>query len=111
MLRPSTCACDRSPLSRVMVRRRKPDSLCFRRMRSLWSRPSIESERTTRVVTLTDAGLDFLARIEIVLAELDEAEHAAGATGELRGILRIGLATNFAVREVIPRLSDFMNRH
>ena len=67
--------------------------------------------RTTRAVTLTDAGLDFLARIESVLAELDEAEHAARGTGELRGILRIGLATNFAVREVIPRLSDFMSRH
>ena len=67
--------------------------------------------RTTRAVTLTDAGLDFLARIESVLAELDDAEHAARGTGELRGILRIGLATNFAVREVIPRLSDFMSRH
>jgi DNA-binding transcriptional LysR family regulator len=67
--------------------------------------------RTTRAVTLTDAGLDFLARIESVLAELDEAEHAARGTGELRGILRIGLGTNFAVREVIPRLSDFMSRH
>ena len=67
--------------------------------------------RTTRAVALTDAGLDFLARIESVLAELDEAEHAARGTGELRGILRIGLGTNFAVREVIPRLSDFMSRH
>src|ERR1700730_17758989 len=67
--------------------------------------------RTTRAVTLTDAGLDFLARIESVLAELDEAEHAARGTGELRGILRIGLATTFAVREVIPRLSDFASRH
>jgi DNA-binding transcriptional LysR family regulator len=67
--------------------------------------------RTTRAVTLTEAGLDFLARIESVLAELDEAEHAARGTGELRGILRIGLGTNFAVREVIPRLSVFMNRH
>ena len=67
--------------------------------------------RTTRAVTLTDAGLDFLARIEPVLAQLDEAEHAARGTGELRGLLRIGLGTNFAVREVIPRLSDFMNRH
>jgi DNA-binding transcriptional LysR family regulator len=67
--------------------------------------------RTTRAVTLTDAGLDFLARIESVLAELDEAEHAARGTGELRGILRIGLATTFAAREVIPRLSDFMSRH
>jgi DNA-binding transcriptional LysR family regulator len=67
--------------------------------------------RTTRAITLTDAGLDFLARIESVLAELDEAEHAARGTGELRGILRIGLGTNFAMREVIPRLSDFMSRH
>ncbi len=67
--------------------------------------------RTTRAVTLTDAGLEFLARIESVLAELDEAEHAARGTGELRGILRIGLATTFAVRDVIARLSDFMRRH
>src|SRR5215468_2841114 len=67
--------------------------------------------RSTRVVTLTEAGVDFLARIESVLAELDEAEHAARGTGELRGILRIGLGTNFAIREVIPRLSVFINQH
>jgi DNA-binding transcriptional LysR family regulator len=67
--------------------------------------------RTTRAVTLTDAGLDFLARIESVLAELDDAEYAARGTGELRGVLRIGLGTNFAVREVIPRLSEFVRRH
>jgi DNA-binding transcriptional LysR family regulator len=67
--------------------------------------------RNTRAVTLTDAGLDFLARIESVLVDLDEAEHAARGTGELRGVLRIGLATTFAVREVISRLSDFMSRH
>jgi DNA-binding transcriptional LysR family regulator len=67
--------------------------------------------RTTRAVALTDAGLDFLARIEPVLTELDEAEHAVRGTGELRGILRIGLATTFAVREVISRLPDFMSRH
>jgi DNA-binding transcriptional LysR family regulator len=64
--------------------------------------------RTTRTVTLTDAGLDFLARIEPVLAELEDA---ARGTGELRGILRIGLPTNFAVREVIPRLPVFMDQH
>src|SRR5256714_6908298 len=67
--------------------------------------------RTTRAVTLTDAGSDFLARIEPVLAGLDDAEHAARGTGELRGILRIGLGTNFAVREIIPRLAVFMSRH
>jgi DNA-binding transcriptional LysR family regulator len=35
--------------------------------------------RNTRAVTLTDAGADFLARIEPILADLDEAEHAAGS--------------------------------
>src|SRR5260370_7800883 len=29
----------------------------------------------------------------------------------MRGSYLIGLVTNFAVREVIPRLSDFMSRH
>jgi DNA-binding transcriptional LysR family regulator len=67
--------------------------------------------RTTRAVTLTDAGLDYLARVESVLAELDEAEHAARGTGELRGILRVGLVTTFGVREVVPRLSVFMSQH
>lgn len=67
--------------------------------------------RTTRAVTLTDAGLDFLARIEPILDDLDEAEHAVRGTGELRGTLRIGLSSNFGLREVIPRLSTFMDRH
>jgi DNA-binding transcriptional LysR family regulator len=56
-------------------------------------------------------GAEFLARIESVLAELDDAEHDARGTGELRGVVRIGLGTNFGVREVIPRLSDFMSQH
>ena len=67
--------------------------------------------RTTRAVTLTDAGSDFLARIEAVLTELDEAEHAARGTGKLHGTLRIGLGTNFAVRQVIPCLAVFMAQH
>jgi DNA-binding transcriptional LysR family regulator len=67
--------------------------------------------RTTRAVTLTDAGLDFLARVEPLLGELDDAEHAARGTGELRGRLRIALTTNFGVREVIPRLSVFLSGH
>src|ERR1700744_4469277 len=63
--------------------------------------------RTTRAVTLTEAGSDYLARIEAVLAALDEADHAARGTGELRGVLRIATSAAFAVRGVIPRLSQF----
>lgn len=67
--------------------------------------------RTTRAVALTDAGADFLTRIEPLLADLDEAEHAARGTSDLRGQLRVGLGTSLAVRVVIPRLKPFLDRH
>lgn len=67
--------------------------------------------RTTRAVSLTDAGADFLARIEPILAALEEAEHAVRGTGELRGVLRVGLSSSFALREVVPRLPAFLARH
>src|SRR5260370_35898252 len=67
--------------------------------------------RTTRAVTLTEAGADYLARVEPILAALEEADHAARGTGELRGVLRVGLSSSLAVREVIPRLSALTSRH
>ncbi len=67
--------------------------------------------RTTRAVTLTEAGADYLAQVEPILAALEEADHAARGTGELRGVLRVGLSSSFGVREVIPRLAEFMARH
>ena len=67
--------------------------------------------RTTRAVTLTEAGSDYLTHIEPLLAGLDEADHAARGTGELRGILRVALSSSFGTREVIPRLPAFMQRH
>lgn len=67
--------------------------------------------RTTRAVTLTEAGADYLARVESVLSALDEADHAARGTGELRGILRIATSTSFAVRSVLPRLRAFKDKH
>jgi DNA-binding transcriptional LysR family regulator len=67
--------------------------------------------RTTRAVTLTDTGTDYLMRIEPMLAQLEEADHAARGTDELRGTLRVALSSSFSVREVIPRLPEFMQRH
>ncbi|MDR3722054.1 MAG: LysR substrate-binding domain-containing protein [Candidatus Acidoferrales bacterium] len=67
--------------------------------------------RTTRAVTLTEAGSEYLARIEPLLAELEEADHAARGTGEIRGVLRVGLSSSFAVRAVIPRLPAFLASH
>jgi DNA-binding transcriptional LysR family regulator len=67
--------------------------------------------RTTRAVTLTEAGSDYLARIEPILSALEEADHAARGTGELRGVLRVAVSSSFAVREVIPRLPAFLAPH
>jgi len=67
--------------------------------------------RTTRAVTLTEAGVDFLARVEPILSALDEAEYAVRGTGELRGVLRVGLSSTFAIREIAPRLPVFMDQH
>ena len=47
--------------------------------------------RTTRGVTLTEAGSDYLLRAEAILTALEEANHAARGTGELRGLLRVAV--------------------
>jgi DNA-binding transcriptional LysR family regulator len=67
--------------------------------------------RTTRAVTLTEAGIDYLARAEAILAALDEADHAARGTGELRGVLRIAASTSFAARYILPRMARFTDMH
>jgi DNA-binding transcriptional LysR family regulator len=67
--------------------------------------------RSTRVVTLTEAGADYLARSETILAALDEADHAARGTGELRGTLRVATSPAFASRFIMPRLSRFADKH
>ena len=67
--------------------------------------------RSTLAVTLTEAGADYLARCEMILAALDEADHAARGTGELRGILRVATSTSFASRTVMPRLTRFADKH
>jgi DNA-binding transcriptional LysR family regulator len=67
--------------------------------------------RTTRAVVPTEDGGEFLARAEPILAALDEAEHSVREGGELRGLLRMSMPTSFGIRDVIPRLVSFANRH
>jgi molybdenum-dependent DNA-binding transcriptional regulator ModE len=62
--------------------------------------------RTTRAVVPTEAGGEFLARIEPVLAALDEAEHSVREGGDLRGLLRMSMPTSFGIRDFIPRLAS-----
>lgn len=67
--------------------------------------------RTTRAVTLTEAGADYLFRIRSALEALDEADHAVRGDGKLRGTLRIGVSSIMASRTLIPILRDFSDPH
>lgn len=67
--------------------------------------------RTTRAVVMTDAGAEFLSRLDPILISLDEAEHSVRGCGELRGILRMSMPSSVAIREVIPRLAPFVDLH
>jgi DNA-binding transcriptional LysR family regulator len=67
--------------------------------------------RTTRAVVPTEVGEEFLARVEPILAALDEAEQSVREGGELRGVLRMSMPSSFGIRDVIPRLASFADRH
>lgn len=67
--------------------------------------------RTTRAVTLTEVGNDYLARVEAILTSLEEADHVAGGSRELRGSLRVAMPASFGVREIIPVMPGFLARH
>src|SRR5690242_5144552 len=67
--------------------------------------------RTTRHVSLTDAGAVFLDRARQVLAELEDAEDAARGVDSLRGTIRLAMPILYGTREVIPRLTEFLRRH
>jgi DNA-binding transcriptional LysR family regulator len=67
-------------------------------------------ERTTRRVTLTEAGARFLARTQDAMAVLMDAQNeaAAAATGEPSGTLRLALPGTFGRKWIAPYLSEFL---
>ena len=67
--------------------------------------------RTTRSITLTDAGTLFLDRARTILAEVEEAEDAARGADSLRGTVRLALPVIYGMREIIPRLPKFLKAH
>jgi DNA-binding transcriptional LysR family regulator len=67
--------------------------------------------RSTRAVVPTEAGGEFLARIESILGALDEAEHSVRGGGDLRGLVRISMPTSFGIRTVIPRIAAFTAKY
>jgi DNA-binding transcriptional LysR family regulator len=67
--------------------------------------------RSTRRITLTDAGSLFLDRAREILAEIEDAEDAARGLDSLRGIIRLVIPITYGTREIIPRLAKFLSMH
>jgi DNA-binding transcriptional LysR family regulator len=68
--------------------------------------------RTTRAVTLTDAGRVFYERAKATLDAAEEAEAAAkGAGASLSGRLRVCAPVTFARLHIMPTLPAFMAAH
>jgi DNA-binding transcriptional LysR family regulator len=95
-----------SPLQRVNAVSRNPKPLASLPISRRVGEPGFSHEARAQFVP-TEAGAEFLARLEPILAALDEAEHSVREGGELRGLL----PTSFGIRDAIPRLSAFAARH
>jgi len=67
--------------------------------------------RTTRRITVTDAGALFLTRAREVLADIEDAEDAARGVDSLRGTIRIVMPVIYGTRQIIPRLPRFLAEH
>ena len=68
--------------------------------------------RTTRTLSLTEAGRAFHERCVQLLADLDEAEASAGAGAIVpRGTLRVSCAVSFGERYVAPAMAAFMAKY
>ena len=68
--------------------------------------------RTTRRLSLTESGQGFYERCVQLLADLEDAERAAGeSTARPRGTIRLTTSINFGVRHVSPAISAFLARY
>ncbi|WP_062018393.1 LysR family transcriptional regulator [Aureimonas sp. AU4] len=68
--------------------------------------------RTTRKLTLTEAGRRYLDSVERILGDLEEAEAVAAAERvEVSGTLRINAPVSFGARELAPLLGAFCSDH
>jgi LysR family glycine cleavage system transcriptional activator len=68
-------------------------------------------ERRTRQVALTAEGQQFYAEVEPALEQIGAAARALARPARGRAAVRINVRPSFALRWLIPRLPDFVERH
>lgn len=68
--------------------------------------------RTTRRLTLTEAGRNYLEAAERILSEIEDADAAVAAENmQVRGTLRLNAPVSFGIREIAPLLPELSRRH
>lgn len=69
-------------------------------------------QRSTRRLSLTEAGEAYLARVRNILQDIEEAEALTSShTHELAGVLRLQMPPVLAVHAVAPLISGFRQLH
>ena len=69
-------------------------------------------QRTTRRLSLTEAGQTYLSRVRNILQDIDEAHAVASShTTELAGLLRLHAPPVLASYVIAPLLAEFRRRH
>jgi DNA-binding transcriptional LysR family regulator len=68
--------------------------------------------RSTRRLSITEAGRNFLESVERILSELDAAYASIAADRfEPRGLLRLNAPVSFGSRQIAPLLAEFARRY
>jgi DNA-binding transcriptional LysR family regulator len=88
-------------------------SMVSRRISQLENRLGVQLlQRTTRSLSLTQAGQQFYERALRVLADLDDAEQSlADDASGLRGRIRLAAPLSFGLQHLRNALTDFMVEH
>ena len=68
--------------------------------------------RTTRRLSLTESGAAYYERCMQILADVDEAEQAAGMlTAAPRGTLRVAMPVSYGTLRIAPLLTEYLRRY
>lgn len=104
---------DRESVTKAADAMRVAPSAVSRRIKELEMRLGTQLlNRTTRRMSLTEAGRTFYARCRAILADLDEAEgEASDQHGMLKGALRVAAPLAFGAVHLTPLIIDFMRDH
>lgn len=98
-----SASADKLDMSRAMVTRYVAEMESWLGTRLL--------QRTTRSVTLTDAGENCLRRSQQMLALSEQLEEESASGGELRGQLRVTCSMSFGHAQLAQALTVFLARH